>query len=141
MTRACAHMRHTADTHAFPKKETKGRLCKRAIVANVPSFRFMIPSFWFLYPRSSFGGPGTSAKATLLETTLFQRTVKGARRKGRRISALFDNFQKSSRISVKNIFSTLFDHLRAAPIFRPFLEPRKVPQVCVVASRFGDRDD
>ena len=34
---------------------TKGRFCKRAVLANVPSFRFLVPSFCFLYPLSGFG--------------------------------------------------------------------------------------
>ena len=36
------------------REETKGRFCKRVVLANVPSFRFLVPSFRFLYPRSDF---------------------------------------------------------------------------------------
>ena len=42
--------------------EIKGRFRKRVVLANIPSFRF------------SFR-PGTSAKITLLETTLFRTTM------------------------------------------------------------------
>ena len=41
---------------AFFGEETKGRFCKRVLLANVPSFRFLEPSLRFLYPRSGFGG-------------------------------------------------------------------------------------
>ena len=37
------------------REETKGRFCERAVLANVPSFRFLAPSFrFFVYPRSGF---------------------------------------------------------------------------------------
>ena len=62
--------------------ETKGRFCKRVVLANVPSFRFSFRGNMRTYPRSGFrsGGTsectlphsglrsgGTSAKTTLLE--------------------------------------------------------------------------
>ena len=39
------------------RDEAKGQFCKRAVLANVPSFRFLVPSLRFLYPRSGFWGP------------------------------------------------------------------------------------
>ena len=63
--------------------ERKGRFRKRVVLANVPSFGFRsgehanVPLFRFsfrgnirMYPRSGFRSGGTSAKTTLLETTL-----------------------------------------------------------------------
>ena len=40
---------------ALFREETKGRFCKRAVLANVPSFQFLVPSFLFLYPRPVVG--------------------------------------------------------------------------------------
>ena len=69
-------------TIASHRKETKGLFCKRVVLANVPSFRFLVPSFRLLYPHSGFGAVvpfipvfwyrRTSAKATLLKTTLLR---------------------------------------------------------------------
>ena len=70
-------------SHKF-HREIKGRFRKRVALANVPSFRFsfrgnmrMCPRSGFsfrgnirTYPRSGFRSEGTSAKTTLLETTL-----------------------------------------------------------------------
>ena len=70
------------------REETKGRVCKRLVLANVTPFGFLYlrstcctpeprPGFW--YRRSFFctlapvlGVQGTSAKTTLLETTLLR---------------------------------------------------------------------
>ena len=81
----------TTPTHPWEenREETKGRFRKRVVLANVPSFRFLVPGnirmyprsgFWCrgnirTFPRSGFGYRGTSAKTTLLETTLL-RTPK-----------------------------------------------------------------
>ena len=69
------------------RKQKGGFVCKRVVLANVPSFRFFVLSFRVLYPRSGFGVPlcccfvpslrvlgvqGTSTKTTLLETTLLR---------------------------------------------------------------------
>ena len=78
--RGVAVTTETAITHW----EIKGRFRKRVVLAKVPSFRFSFrgnirtyPSFRFsfrgnirMYPRSGFRSGGTSAKTTLLETTL-----------------------------------------------------------------------
>ena len=44
--------------------------------ANVPSFRFSFRGNIRMYPRSGFRSEGTSAKTTLLETTLYLSTPK-----------------------------------------------------------------
>ena len=68
------------------ERKHKGDFVKRAVLANVPSYRFLVPSFRFLvprnrflvsrnrslYPRSGFWYRGTFAKTTLLETTLLR---------------------------------------------------------------------
>ena len=60
--------RFIGDSTGIPREETKGWFCRRAVLANVPSFRFfgtvvpffvplfwfLVPSFRFLYPRSGF---------------------------------------------------------------------------------------
>ena len=58
----------------FERKQlTKGRFGTRVVLVNVPSFRFLgpvlsffVPSFWF------WGVQGTSAKTTVLTTTLLR---------------------------------------------------------------------
>ena len=42
----------------------------RSVGAQVPLFRFFVPGNMRTYPRSGFRSGGTSAKTTLLETTL-----------------------------------------------------------------------
>ena len=42
------------------REETKGRLRKRAVLANVPSFRFLVPGSICMYRRSGFWCWGTS---------------------------------------------------------------------------------
>ena len=42
------------------REETKGRFRKRAVLANVPSFRFFVPGNICMYPRSGFWYRGTS---------------------------------------------------------------------------------
>ena len=42
------------------------------VLANVPSFRSLVPGNTRMYPRSVFWYRGPSAKTTLLETTLLQ---------------------------------------------------------------------
>ena len=65
------------------REETKGRFCKRAVLANVPSLRFLVPSLLFCTPVPFFtlvpglGVQGIPAKTTLLETTLL-RTPENA---------------------------------------------------------------
>ena len=83
--------------------EIQGRFRKRVVLANVPSFRFSFRRnhpfgnhpfvntkkahweikgrfpkgwFWRTYPRSGFRSGGTSAKTTLLETTLLRTPEK-----------------------------------------------------------------
>ena len=70
-------------------RENERAVCKRVVLVNVPSFRFFVPLFIFLYPRSGFGGPGfcalvpvfwgpgTSAKTISLETTLLRSPGEG----------------------------------------------------------------
>ena len=78
------HVQSCRHASTISQRETKGRFCKRVVLANVPSFRFLVPSFLFLYPLFQFLVPsfrflypqagfwyrGTSVKTTLLETTL-----------------------------------------------------------------------
>ena len=44
--------------HTRSRKETKLRFRKRAVLANVPSFRFLVPGNIRMYLRSSFFGAG-----------------------------------------------------------------------------------
>ena len=53
------------------------RMCPHSGFCTLVSFLYPRSGFWgpgtrFLYPRSGFGSPGTSAKTTLLETTLLR---------------------------------------------------------------------
>ena len=47
------------------REETKGRFRKRVVLANVPSFRFLVPENIRMYPRSGFWHRETSAKTAL----------------------------------------------------------------------------
>ena len=77
--------KHISHVHVMIfHREIKGRLRKRVVLANAPSFRCLFrknmrtyprSGFSFrgnirTYPRSGFRSRGTSAKTTLLETTL-----------------------------------------------------------------------
>ena len=62
------------------RKEVKGGFGECTLVPvfctgehpNVPSFRFLVPGNILIYPYSGFWYQGTSAKTTLLETTLLR---------------------------------------------------------------------
>ena len=58
-------------------REIKGRFRKRVVLANVPSFRFSFRGNMRTHPRSGFRSGGTSAKTTLLETTLLGSSESG----------------------------------------------------------------
>ena len=64
--------------------ETRGRFRKRVVLANVPSFWFSFQGNMRMYPRSGLRSGGTSAKTTLLETTLLatpENTHRALKRK------------------------------------------------------------
>ena len=61
------------------REETKGPFRKRAALANVPSFRVLVPVNIRIYPHSVFWYRGTCAKTTLLETTLFIQNLRTPR--------------------------------------------------------------
>ena len=52
------------------REETKGRCCKRVVLANVPSFRFLVLSFRFLYrargPPQRDRNPRSSARGSMM---------------------------------------------------------------------------
>ena len=48
------------------REETKGRFCKRAVLANVPSFPFLVPSFRFFCTLSRVSGVRRSVFCTLI---------------------------------------------------------------------------
>ena len=58
------------------REETKGWFYKRAVLANTPSLRFFVAGNARMYPRSGFWVRATSAKTTLLETTLLLQSPR-----------------------------------------------------------------
>ena len=83
--------------------ERKGRFRERAVLANVPSFRFLFRGNIRMYPRSGFRSRGTSAKTTLLETTLLPTPETSFEKKiflpGARPKFKLKNFKKKARKS------------------------------------------
>ena len=48
------------------REEAKGRFCKRAVLANVPSFRLFVPSFRFFVTSFQFWGSTNTGFCTLV---------------------------------------------------------------------------
>ena len=76
------------------REETKGQFCKRAVLVNVPSFRFLVPSFRLI----RYSSRGTSAKTTLWKSPFASPRLSGSLRR--------DHVVVARKSVVKNIWAS-----------------------------------
>ena len=105
--------------------ETKGRFCRRVVLANVPSFRLSFRGNMRMYPRSGFRSGGTS------ECTLVPVVVPGAFWKTTLLSTPEEGGCESKRgHSTKALHAILCGFLRKVGLFcKPYSRglPKGVP--------------